>query len=100
MFDNYKDEYRDKDFAEVKVQGNLPLHEQDKIIAELYETIIQLTSKLNFVLLPAEEKTTNETPVEENDTLSSPLSIQIQDNNQRIMNANRRIQSLIDRIEC
>jgi archaellum component FlaC len=95
MYDEDKAAYAETE----RIGSKLPLTNQEKTIAELHETINQLTSRLKPVLTPVPEVDRNTN--EGRDVVSqSPIAEQLDANNRSISLASRNLRGLMERLEC
>lgn len=99
MEEEYKtrEEYVD---GPIRTSSQLPLSHQEKAIAELHETISQLTSRLKPVLTPDVPSDNARDKAEEARPIQSPLAAQLASNNTGINNASRKLRALMERLEC
>ena len=96
MYNGLIEEYAD---APDKSSSRLPLSNQEKAIAELHDTIGQLTSRLKPVLTPVPESERNATD-DKAQPVQSPLAEQMQANNYVIYKASNKLHALMERLEC
>jgi hypothetical protein len=89
-----------KEVADVGRVGNkLPVVHQEKVLAEMHETISMLEDRLQPVLTPTPdaEESVN---MNEDRASQSPLGEQIGVNNASITRASRRLRYIMERLEC
>lgn len=92
----------DKSYIEDRADsGNqLPLSSQEKAIAELHDTISQLTNRLKPVLTPVPESADRNATEDETTPVQSPVAEQMNANTRGIDKAIAKIRALMDRLEC
>lgn len=96
------DEETKADYADgpARSSSQLPLSNQEKAIAELHETISQLTSRLKPVLTPDMPSETEKDRGEDVRPVQSPLAGQLSSNNIGIHKASVKLRILMERLEC
>lgn len=86
--------------AKMDRSSKLPLSHQEKSLAELHETISVLTDRLSPVLTPAHNEPTRDPGDKAATPVQSPLADQLDANNNGIRKATKKLNGLMERLEC
>lgn len=97
--DKPEDSYAAKEEYVRPNKSKLPLSQQEMNIDELHKVISQLTDRLSMILTPQDETPAKE-PSPETMPVQSVVVHQLESNNAGIRKAIRKLEDLIERIEC
>lgn len=85
--------------AQERKSSRLPLSEQEKCLVMLHDSISILTERLSAVLTPEQEYPSKDGG-DKAVPARSPLAEQLDVNNTGILKASRKIDMLVERVEC